>query len=325
MILSEKITESVYGFKVYQDNLILNTVDGLKCTSIKTSENIWQSKTSAWFLRMVNDTIFYQIENGKELFGLCVCDFNEYQRDGEFYLFRSISFNDTLLIEDGSSIYLIDEQFSFIPTKLNRIPSVFINDKSVRKRQAMVVCEQIFTGEELWSLDVGGRILQTKLHLENVILSFEDGRILALSVMDGRKIWEKKAFPTIHIDKTKDKIYSIQGGFSFLEINALTGQVYRDLSDWSEQSEYPGLVGCTGVFVSIHDNFIIVPNNDTCEVFFLHKETAKVIDYVKLATPKKPSRQEVKIAEMPIYHQGKLFVLDSENTLHIYERDEHIG
>jgi hypothetical protein len=62
MILPEKITESVYGFKVYQDNLILNTVDGLKCRSIKTNENIWQSKASAWFLRMVNDTIFYQID-----------------------------------------------------------------------------------------------------------------------------------------------------------------------------------------------------------------------------------------------------------------------
>lgn len=191
---------------------------------------------------------------------------------------------------------------------------------------AKLVACSLVSGQKLWEREFEREIFgQLKLGATSAIVSTIEGEIISLELATGKLLWKKTNYPCPLLDKEKEQIYTIQGHYNFTVLDSANGNIVNQIRDWSHNRLYPNLSGAFGGAASVYKDFIVIPNNDTCEVFFLNKETAAVVDYVKLDVPQRSSRQEVRIAKEPIYHQGKLFVLDSENTLHIYERDEHIG
>jgi len=205
---------------------------------------------------------------------------------------------------DLHNVYILNDVF------------IYSGWKNTRK---IVACS-LLNGERLWERELEREIFgHLKLGATSVIVSIIEGEIISLELMTGKLLWRKIIYPYPLLDKEKGQIYTIQGYHNFTVLDSANGNIVNQISDWSYDRSYPNLSGAFGGAASVYKDFIVIPNNDTCEIFFLSKETAAVVDYVKLDVPKRASRQEVRIAQEPIYHQGKLFVLDSENTLHIYE------
>lgn len=317
----------VNNFHFCNEKLLISSVNGLTIID-KDQMVLFVSERSVHSYIATDSLIFYQIENGSDIYVQNNFGAKSILR-GEYYLWKSIGINVNEILVRGKNE--IGKKKVFIcgynevrELGVDELPEIVYESIGIFSKDALIA-RYFESGQELWRQVLGfkrkifGNVVRSDGRLIVPILENDNGVVLCIDINTGKVLWEKFAYPYPIIEEGTNYIFTIQGYHDFTVLDSSNGSVVNKISNWSSNRLYPNLSGTFGGAASVYKDFIVIPNNETCEVFFLNKETAAVVDYVKLDVPKRASRQEVRIAQEPIYHQGKLFVLDSENTLHIYE------
>lgn len=144
-----------------------------------------------------------------------------------------------------------------------------------------------------------------------VFVPFRGGQLLALNAVDGSVawFWEHDRYGSSRI--IDNKIYKHDGSQIF-EIDALTGTTLRNM----KYSDNPLLkdFNAAGPFVAYPDVLIStkVYNGQIC---IIDRHTFEVFDFYSIGQ-KIPNTTDA-----IVWHQNKLYVLDLDNTLHIFEKE----
>lgn len=305
---------------IFIDELIfINGLNELYGLSLNNDlQSLIKINADIWYLRAFNNNLYYQTENGKSLFRFDIKKGINEEINGEYYLFRAVSNGNEMLIENGNQIELIDKNNRINSNALKRIPNSINKGLAVRKRKNKIICENIQTGERRWEIEIEEKIFgEIKLYQEIVFISTSEGKLIALNIYNGNKLWEINTFPYPQIDNSEFKLYTIQGEFDYISIDIKSGKITNKVNNWADKSDYAGLKDVFGGFASIYENFIIIPNNERCQIFFLEKDSSRVINQIQLEFPELKN-QEPQIIKAPILYKNRLYILDSQETLHIY-------
>jgi outer membrane protein assembly factor BamB len=144
-----------------------------------------------------------------------------------------------------------------------------------------------------------------------VFVPLRGGQLLALNAVDGSVawFWEHDRYCSSRI--IDNKIYKHDGSQIF-EIDALTGTTLRNM----KYSDNPLLkdFNAAGPFVAYPDVLILtkVYNGQIC---IIDRHTFEVFDFYSIGQ-KIPNTTDA-----IVWHQNKLYVLDLDNTLHIFEKE----
>tara|TARA_R110000868_G_scaffold174660_1_gene411447 strand:+ start:931 stop:1944 length:1014 start_codon:yes stop_codon:yes gene_type:complete len=222
---------------------------------------------------------------------------------------------------------------------LNLINKVLDNNTFLSKKENNLSCHQLENAEKLWRLDVSklGEYLHLKgteheelragtvheLYNYNTILValLRNDTIIGIDSATGAVLWQKPLFLFISRPvELNDKLYHIITGVdvkNMLQVYDLaTGKLEREV-----EITHPVLKENT-FFTKrfINDTYIALTATKTGEILVINHKTAIVENYAKLPNLK----EKIPIDNIPQVHQNKVYQLDGEGTLHIFEKEESI-
>lgn len=256
-------------------------------------------------------------------------------------------------IEEGFNLY----QFNRTPKNEILIPckttkSYWIFDKNLNKRdlgqyfRVRVILENLaldYSDKELiahpflekeivWQEDVStfrrnirkhrdtGEILSDEPNeIDGELFSYEGliyvplkgGQLLALNASDGKMvwIWEHDRLGAYGIEG--DKIYK-QDGKEVFEIDALNGSLLKSTKLSNDPSMHD--FHASGP-IWVYQDIIVVADVLSGKICMLDRLSFEVLDFFTI-NKKLPFNNDT-----IIWHENKLYVLDLENTLHIFEKE----
>ncbi|MDO6853966.1 PQQ-binding-like beta-propeller repeat protein [Cellulophaga lytica] len=320
--------------------------DELNMLSIETNKYLWEQKINTQHLLFDYDKYIYPYSNYKilekrskktgkilgelkgNLYPIVKQDFfvwveREFQNE---YFLSQINLEDFTII-------------NFCKIGNKRITSI-LNNNFVCRTENILTSHNIENAEELWKLDVSklGEYLDLKgteheelrvgtvheLYTYNAILValLRNDTIIGIDSATGDVLWQKPLFLFISRPvQLNDKLYHIITGVdvkNMLQVYDLaTGKLEREV-----EIIHPVLKENT-FFTKrfINDTYIALTATKTGEILVINHKTAIIEDYAKLPNLK----EKIPIDNIPQVHQNKVYQLDGEGTLYIFEKEEKIS
>ena len=244
-----------------------------------------------------------------------------------FNLYSSIKTENKLIIRNRitKSYWFIFEDLQFEESSLSFRFTTFINNLFFYK--IYNILEKV-SPEPCWQIDISIYGLNNNLQEEIIpneidgdLMGFEDsiyvplqgGQLLCLDANTGEKKWiqdynGRSGFYSLQ----NDKIYK-HDGLSLLEIDVKTGVVLRSkIFSANNESELQNFYALNTFWT--YDDVVILYGLDN-RVILLNRHTFDLSDSVNLQTGISTDENNV------IWHENKLYILDLNNTLHVFEKD----
>ncbi|WP_008637876.1 PQQ-like beta-propeller repeat protein [Bizionia argentinensis] len=275
------------------------------------------------------DGFVYQLKNSSEIFYF---DFIKNQqilpKGYNFYAFNQNIENFlklSLKKDEVKHFFLLDV---FLNKKLMlEFPDYCFQNIFLRAKRKTI---DAFGTSNLWKNDISkygkNRTLNSEQIIPNEIdgalMGFEDslyvplqgGQLLCLDINTGDKKWiqdynGRSGFYSLN----NDKIYK-HDGLSLLEIDAKTGLALRSkIFSESDEAEVQSFYSLNG-FWTYEDVIILYGLDNT--VVMLNKNNFSLFGFISLSAPISTDKNNV------IWDKNKLYVLDLNNTLHIFENEK---
>lgn len=285
------------------------------------------SDSNACKVKVLKKKIFLQFEEfGKIIIlsnkGTILKTINE-----GFNLYSSIKTKNKLIIRNRitKSYWFIFEDLKLEESSLSFRFSIFINNIFFYK--IFNTLEKV-SPEPCWHIDVSKYGLNNNLKEEIIpneidgdLMGFEDsiyvplqgGQLLCLDINTGEKKWiqdynDRSGFYSLQ----NDKIYK-HDGLSLLEIDVKTGETLRSkIFSASNETELQSFYALNTFWT--YEDLIILYGLDN-KIILLNRQTFDLFDSVDLQTGISTDQNNV------IWHENKLYILDLNNTLHLFEKD----
>ncbi len=286
---------------------------------------------SVYDYKAVKDEIYFQEENLKKLSRFKAnCEAIEIL-DGEFSLRGAFLINENVIYVLGKnhgkkSIWIIDRKSLKVRDVVEYTTFPFLNvdeKKEIFKRNNYILCTNLLTEEVFWSYQLPENeklIGEMYFHKGVLVFATMEGEVnedkiflYGVDVNTGKLLYKREgAFH--YYQKQPETGFLFGFGHGFYEVtNPITGEkiVEKKLTDELWVSQHMNFLGPDGLY--------FIGGNHTNMGMFISKfgkiniETHQ-IDFVQNLDVKEGVK-----ADAPIYYEGKLYIKDSENVLHIYE------
>lgn len=189
-----------------------------------------------------------------------------------------------------------------------------------------IFCIDQDTGHKCWGLNVSeigqtvsdgketkGKIVGSLMaENEQLLVAISNRKLLNIDTNTGNISWEKGS--TNHLIQLHgDKIINVDAGY-YREISLDTGET---LVEYEMKSEYEKhgftVTGPLGAF-TVTDTHVFIVHAMGCKMGCINRSTGKIDWSVEVGEGK------VTLPHAPIFFRHKLYVLDDEGTLHVYEK-----
>ncbi len=289
-----------------------------------------------WFFKEFNGKVIFQNENGS-----CLKEFNgeniQQISKQRFYLdtikqaipnLLKLSYRDKDL---NQTLYQLNTKYNL--SQINRLYDLQFENLFIYKGFSKTNIQAYNRDEELvWDTkasDFGRNIMRhrdTKEVLSDkpneidgdifnynglIYTPLRGGQLLALNAKDGSKAWFLEHEISGAYQILEDKIYK-KTGKELYEIEAATGKVLREkkLKQDPKLSEFHA----SGP-LWVYDDVIIVVDVFYGKICILERKTFEVLDFFSI------NYRIINNNNALVWHENKLYVLDIDNTLHIFEKE----
>ena len=242
--------------------------------------------------------------------------FSNYQTDSGLkivrYNYRNLGLEELFDYQIGRDILGIDNKLVF-------------TEKNFFARK--IFCVDQGTGQKCWELDVSeigqtasdgketkGKIVGSLMAKnETLLVTISNSKLIKIDTNTGNLSWERDS--TNHLLQLYGgKIINVDMGH-YREISPDTGET---LVEHEMRSEYENhgftVTGPLGAF-TVTDSHVFIVHAMGCRMGRINRSTGKIDWSVEVGEGK------VTLPHAPIVFGGKLYVLDDEGTLHVYDRE----
>lgn len=190
-----------------------------------------------------------------------------------------------------------------------------------------IFCIDQSTGHKCWGLDVSeigqtvsdgketkGKIVGSLMaENEQLLVAISNRKLLNIDTNTGNLLWERVS--TNHLLQLYEgRVINVDMGY-YREISPDTGET---LVEYEMKSEYEKhgftVTGPLGAF-TVTDTHVFMVHAMGCKVGCINRSTGKIDWSVKVGEGK------VTLPHAPIVYRDKLYVLDDEGTLHVYDTE----
>jgi outer membrane protein assembly factor BamB len=277
--------------------------------------------------KMIDDCIYFSCINRLKKLDICNNKFNDLLiTDSEFItiinkeLIITSIYNTELNIEQSKIIILLDgrELWSFDEWLILLNIEGFLLFSSRRKNTLYL--KDVYTGKEIWNYNlceskVYGNVLK---YYNTLIIPLENNHLLGINAQTGEKLWElEDCFHHYNLDEQTGLLYGY-GAERYEIIDTVKGEKIL-------QKQFEGSMDKYNIFVSQHMNTLsgdglYFTSNDSVIKFGKINIRTHEIEFVQELVEDKERIGRAN-ASKPIYHNGRLYILDSVGTLHIFEEE----
>lgn len=269
---------------------------------------------------LFSNFLVFQNTNGKEVkyidldnenFRINILSFEE-----NYYLFKYDILENSLLLKNTNGE--ICEFNSKLIKKKNTIISRYSKFIDVNKylniEERSLLNKSLITGNTLWKKDFPSDIAKIEVWNEKavVIELYDAHTIIALSSDDGQLLWEQSGWLLHVYENAIYMIYNPNPNTLIVKItDAISGSVINyDLSEILKQNQLLGetmqytVVDNLIYFSFFYKKIVIIINLQTLELQWLHQ-----------------IQTNASWINEPRVESSRLYILDSDNTLHIFEKE----
>uniref|UniRef100_UPI0039A43753 hypothetical protein n=1 Tax=Ornithobacterium rhinotracheale TaxID=28251 RepID=UPI0039A43753 len=322
MNLLEKIKD-VEKISVFSDGILYksskNELFSLKEESVILLDKVYDYE-------VFNQTIFYQESNLEKL-----CLLNLYSQkkkfiSGIFSLRGAFHINENniyILGKENSSkvIYIFDTKTFLLKsiTTANYFPKLSANNLCFCEKKDAIYCFDTLLNKNLWSysLPEGFKIFGQVQMIDNLLIlyavdnNFDHSKTIALDINSGNIKWELDNTIFCQIDDEKKRLlgYAIR---KYEVIDPFSGKiiVQKSMMDYYEKGLSPVSPSNT---IANGKLWFVSGRGENAKFGRINIETSQV-DFIQDF----PLQNNGQLSK-PVFHNGKLYLLDSNNTLHIFE------
>jgi hypothetical protein len=308
-------------FIYYDENNVLHIISTNSLIEVYTKKTV----ESGEFI-VCQDSIYF--EEAKSIFRLAIPGFQE-EKMCNTELERIHPLNEQFCIgteffeKDNSSAELINIRNNTSLWKRNRpikfsdfINGVLLFDNFNR---TLLVRIDLITGEEIWRKEIMQESFwhkQRPLLSNNIlIVPHSETRLMGLNVNTGQTLWEaENCFFSYQLDPNTSLLYSIDKQ-TYQVIDPVNGKklVEKTISEL----ENDVWKGANSKLCTIHEGaFYFTNNNSGIQVGKINIETSELEYYETIDTKK------VENVYAPNFYNKKMFVMDSDNVMHIFEAQD---
>ena len=241
--------------------------------------------------------------------------FSNYQTDTGLkivrYNYKNLSLEELFDYQIGRDALGIDNKLVF-------------TEKSFFARK--IFCIDQGTGQKCWELDVSeigqtvsngkeakGKIVGSLMSKNEVLLvAISNSKLIKIDTNTGNVLWQKESNHLLQL--YGDKIINVDMGH-YREISPETGET---LVEYEMKPEYEKhgftVTGPLGAF-TVTDTHVFIVHAMGCKLGCINRSTGKIDWSVEVGEGK------VTLPHAPIIYRNKLYVLDDEGTLHVYDRE----
>lgn len=322
MNLLEKIKD-VEKISVFSDGILYksskNELFSLKEESVILLDKVYDYE-------VFNQTIFYQESNLEKL-----CLLNLYSQKKEFIsgifslrgAFHINENNIYILGKENTSkvIYIFDTKTFLLKSIVNAnyFPKLSANNLYFCEKKDAIYCFDSLLNQNLWSytLPEGFKIFGQVQVIDNLLIlyavdnNFDHSKTITLDINSGNIKWELDNTIFCQIDDEKKRLlgYAIR---KYEVIDPFSGKiiVQKSMMDYYEKGLSPVSPSNT---IANGKLWFVSGRGENAKFGRINIETSQV-DFIQDF----PLQNNGQLSK-PVFHNGKLYLLDSNNTLHIFE------
>lgn len=282
---------------------------------------------SPWYALLFDNYYIFQSENGQEVRYIDLNDIGftsySFDNDTKYYLFRNSIIDGNLLIENTlneivffdaklnkESSYTIGRYRLFLPQK--HYLKVWLNNLSYN---------DIITNAELWRSEFTDNIQKIEVWEEKVVLielvGQNENKIIALNAEKGTEVWQTQG---AKLQIINNKIYGVRLNHSQLKIIEYNPLDVGNSKEYDLTKLIFEILGKTENFqYTIQDDIIYISITSRKTLLVIDLLSSQLIwryDFAPSAQPRSHWIEEPKVSG------NRIYVLDEEKTLHIFERDK---
>lgn len=271
---------------------------------------------------MQNDLLILQKKNSEEVYIYTKTGELLKTITGEFYLWSNYSYKNNVFFtgkENGEKLgYQLDlTDLSLKKMPYFEIPQYCDEHRGVFNEGGFVSVVNFENGLEYFKIPRPAPI-EGNIHLYNdiLILPLNNGHLLALSALTGEKLWElDTCFHFFYLDKTMGLLYGYSH-YNYQVISIAQGKKLVDRNVEKSNIEY-GISPCGNMCRLSGNGLYFVSWLEPTKFGKVNIQTHEIEFLQELKTKKgvKPGT--------PTYHQGRLYILDTVYTLHVFEDEEN--
>lgn len=163
-----------------------------------------------------------------------------------------------------------------------------------------------------WHHDFGTDLSGKVMSYEKVILVVGRTRLFGLNTKDGNVLWQKESNHLLQL--YEGRVINVDMGY-YREISSDTGETMVEHEMKPEYEKHGFTVtGPLGAF-TVTDTHVFIVHAMGCKMGCINRSTGKIDWSVEVGEGK------VTLPHAPIVYRDKLYVLDEEGTLHVYDRE----
>lgn len=177
----------------------------------------------------------------------------------------------------------------------------------------VIYCWSIESKKIAWKNKIGTE-LGTKLYsLSGQFIFGNSAGYLSLDKATGKTLWHIEGVP--YIRPYGEMLYGL-GAQNYTEIDPVKGEITKQI-DLTEECKKADIL--TGSSFTVGEDYVYFNGSVfDSKIGILEKDTGKIVWTYELPTEYKT---QVPVSNVPQVHENRLYVLDAENTLHIFEQE----
>lgn len=290
----------------------------------------------SYFFTTLNDKLFVQQINGKDII-LLFDNCSKTVLEGQYFLIfnqQSLPNHLKLLTQDeelNQTFFLFEKNYKL--KQVQRLYDLQIEKNFIFKGFSTTTVECYTLDEKLiWSTDAtqfGRDIMRDRetseilsdqpneisgdiFSYKNLVYLFmKGGQLVALNAEDGSLAWMWEHERTGAFMGIEEKVYK-QDGKSIFEIDAIKGKLLRELH-YSDNSVLEGYHSSGPLWV--YEDVIVTVDVLYGKICIIDRKNFEVFDFFSL------NKRLINSNNALVWHDNKLYVLDIDNTLHIFEKE----
>lgn len=313
------IIEKIDDFLLENSMLVLNCFDGLYVIKDNNYNNKTRLSDKAFSYRFINGTLYYQIDNCSDIYVIELGSSIKNIIIGRFYLSNVLSMNNYLYLRgkdnSGKVVFKVNVN-SFEIEKLDEfnIPLIYSGVFGVDSLGDSIWGYNILSNKEEWRCKIkDGQSIKGNLFLLNktLIIPTSDSKLIGVNIENGKALWQ---IDNCHNYYTQHQITGnlyVLGNDVYQVVDPNEGRIVFE-KDFSKENERYKILPVIGGKI-FNNGLYFISNTFGCKFGKVNIDTQEVEFVQNLGV------EDGVTAHSPVWHQGRIYVLDSKGVLHIFE------
>ena len=224
------------------------------------------------------------------------------------YSRKAKTFITELVSKGNGPLWKIEDKIGF---RTYIYPHLFF----LNREETSIINIDFNSGDNRWLIEFNQKITgNLHLHDNTLIIPTKGKRLYGIDAESGEQLWELEGTHPSYVKHPQTGLLYAHGSNVYQVVDPEKGEIIFE-KDFTEENKQYGVLPAPSGYIC-GDGIYFTSNTGGSKFGKLNIQTHSLEFVQKLDV------EEGLTAQHPVYHQGRIYILDNTGTLHVYEQDE---